>query len=155
MKTSAIIVFIQTLIISLNICTISQAQENEKTYPELGLVVGMPAFINVLGGYWFEPVGLRLSGMYLNNNTNGLQINLGYKVSEKLEKRHIIGLAFGKSQDQGSDYYYLGPTYDFYKNKFFLEAGISKIMHVNRGDFSSLPFWIIFQIGYVYNFKKK
>ena len=121
----------------------------------MGLVLGTPAFFNALAGYWFEPVGIRLSGMYLASNSNGLQLNAVYRFAENKKKSHNVGLAFGKSQDQGSDYYYLGPTYDFYKNKFFLEAGVCKIMHVNRGDFSSLPFWIIFQIGYVYNFQKK
>lgn len=96
---------------SFYIYNIAQAQEgnelktfNEKPYFELGLAAGIPGGLNVLAGYWIDPVGLRISGGYLYKNTNGLQLNLAYKVSKNTKTRHMVGIAFGKSQDRGCDY---------------------------------------------------
>ncbi len=126
--------------------------EIHNSFLEAGIVGGTPTFINVLGGYWFGLVGFRLSGMYLAYNSNGIQFNIGLKISEKTARRHCLGAAIGKSQDRGCDYYYLGPVYDFYYKDFFVEAGVCKIIHVIRGDFSSTPYWVILQVGYVHRF---
>jgi len=126
------------LFISFYINNMVQAQDEsepkefkKKSYFEVGIIAGTPAFINALNGFYIDPVGLRLSGMYLNKNTNGVQLNLEYKLSENIKTRHNLGIAIGKSQDSGCDYYYLGPVYDFYYKSFFLETGVSKIIHVN------------------------
>ncbi len=125
---------------------------HNNSFLEAGIVGGMPAYVNILCGYWIDPFGIRLSGMYLAYNSNGVQFNIGLKISEKAARRHCLGAAIGKSQDRGCDYYYLGPVYDFYYKDFFVEAGVCKIIHVIRGDFSSTPYWVILQVGYVHRF---
>ena len=126
-----------------------------KSYSELGLLGGMPAYINLTVGYYYKPIGIRLSGGFLNANSNGIQFNLNYKISDNYKIRHNIGLAVGKSQDTGCDYFYAGPVYDLTYKKFFVELGAGKVFEVRRGDFSDLPYWIIVQIGYVHRFLPK
>ena len=125
------------------------------SYSELALLGGGPTVINFSGSIWFKPVGIRVSGGYFETEMNGIQFNLNYKIKDNVTHRHSIGLAFGKSQDRGCEYSYFGPVYDFTYKKFFIEFGVCKVIHVERGDFSDLPYWIIFQIGYVYRFTNK
>ncbi|MCK4500279.1 hypothetical protein KAU11_07265, partial [Candidatus Babeliales bacterium] len=74
---------------------------NNNSFIEAGIVGGMPAYVNILFGYWLDPFGIRLSGMYLAYNSNGVQLNIGLKISEKTKSRHCLGAAVGKSQDRG------------------------------------------------------
>lgn len=121
-------------------------------YFEVGAIVGSPAYFNGAIGYWFGPVGSRLSGAYLGRFLNGIQFNLGYKLWDSANTLHNLGIAAGRSQDAGCDYSYLGPVYDLNYKRFFLEIGGGKVFNVRRGDFSSLPYWVILQIGYMYRF---
>lgn len=122
------------------------------SYFEAGAIVGSPSFLNGAVGYWFGPVGLRVSGGYSDRFQNGIQFNLGYKLCDNDRILRNLGIAVGRSQDLGCDYSYWGPVYDLNKKKFFLEIGVGRVFNVKRGDFSSLPYWIIFQIGYMYRF---
>ena len=159
LKLRKIFLLTQCCVLFLCISTTAQAtveieiEELKKdSYFEAGIVFGTPAGINALVGYCYNPVGVRLTGMYSNENMNGIHLALVYMVSEGEKSSHHVGIALGRSQDPGCDYYYSGPVYDYYYKHFFLEAGGGKILHVNRGDFSSLPYWIILQIGYVHRF---
>ena len=136
---------------------VENRQKNLKkdSYFEVGIFLGSPAFFNAGFGYWFGPVGLRLSGTYLSKDTNGIQFNLEYKLSDNAKIRHNLGIAVGRAQDPGCDYSYFGPVYDFTYKSFFLEIGAGKVFNVRRGDFSDLPYWIILQIGYVHRFFPK
>ena len=124
----------------------------KNSYFEAGVVIGSPSFFNGTIGYWFGPVGLRVSGMYSDESMNGIQFNLGYKLKDNAGTLRNLGIAVGRAQDPGCDYSYLGPVYDLNKKRFFLEIGVGKVFNVKRGDFSSLPYWAIFQIGYMYRF---
>jgi hypothetical protein len=151
------------IIFWLFICCINQQgicqQSNDtvsikkRSHFEIGLVAGTPYSISLLGGYWIDPLVFRASGMYYGYNKNGVQLNLGFEVGKKTNCIHCIGAAIGKAQDPGCDYYYLGPVYDLYYKRLYLELGPCKVIHVERGDFSDLPYWIILQVGYVYRFK--
>jgi len=37
----------------------------EGSYREMGINIGTPAALNAAFGYWFNSVGLRVSGMYI------------------------------------------------------------------------------------------
>ena len=124
----------------------------KESYFELAALEGTPTLINLSGAYWFKPVGLRLSGGYFDYNVNGMQFNLNYKLTDNLKTRHTIGMAIGKSQDQGCEYFYFGPVYDYTYKHLFVEVGVSKVFNVIRGDFSDLPYWVIIQVGYVHRF---
>ncbi len=121
-------------------------------YPEAGILFGSPAFPNFSAGYWFGPFGLRVSGMYNERHMNGIQFDAAFKLSDSRKFMHSIGAAVGRSQDPGCDYSYAGPAYSFNYKGFFLEAGVSKVFNVQRGDFSDLPYWVIFQVGYMWRF---
>ena len=126
-----------------------------KSYFELGLLGGMPAYINLTTGYYYKHIGFRISGGYINENSNGFQCNLNYKISDNYKIRHNIGVAIGNSQDTGCNYCYVGPVYDLTYKKIFIELGISKVFDVRSGDFSELPYWVLFQMGYVHRFLPK
>lgn len=127
------------------------------SYFEMGTNIGMPATINVAIGYWFGPVGLRLSGMYwgegTQKGTNGVQFNAGYKLSDNAKSLQNLGVAVGREQGPGCDWSYLGPVYNLNYKWFFLEIGLAKVLKVKRGAFGSLQF--IFQIGYMHRFFPK
>ena len=127
----------------------------EKSYVETGLLGGMPACFNLTAAYHYKPIGIRVSGGYLNDNSNGIQFNLNYKISDNYKIRHNIGIAVGRSQDTGCDFCYAGPVYDLTYKRIFVELGVGKVFEVRRGDFSDLPYWVIFQVGYVHRFLPK
>ncbi len=126
----------------------------KKSYFEAGVTFGTPAFLNAVAGYSTGPIVFHISGMYLGDSTNGFQINAAYKLKDNSKIRHTIGLAFAKSQDVGTNYYILGPAYELNYKKFYLETGLGRVVHVMRGEFDT-PYWIFFQIGYVYRFLPK
>jgi len=43
----------------------------------MGINTGTPAAPNAAFGYWFNSVGLRVSGIYYGQETNGVQLNFG------------------------------------------------------------------------------
>ena len=49
-----------------------------ESYPELGIVSSLQIISPALG-YWFGPYGVRVSGMYLNEELYEFHLNLGYK----------------------------------------------------------------------------
>ena len=142
-----------TLVLLLLYPCTARAENESRLYPEAGIVFLTPAFINALAGIWYEPVGIRISGMYSDKERKGIQVNSVVRLGGRNKVRHCAGIAAGLSGDPGCEYYYAGPVYDLYYGNFFLEAGISKILHVIRGDFSDLPFWVILQAGYVHRFR--
>ena len=141
----------------LAVGTVSAGTERGKDlrntrYPELGILIkGSPGF-GAMAGYWFGPFGFQLSGSYFGRRMNGVQFDAAIRVVDTTFRRHALGGAVGRSQDPGCDYSYIGPAYAYTRKHFFLEIGAGKTFNVKRGDFSDLPWWIIFQIGYVYRF---
>lgn len=115
---------------------------------ELGVNFGAPAFFNAALGYWHGPYLARISGMYMGETANGLQFNLGYKFVDDGKVTRTLGIAVASSQDAGCDWSYVGPFYDYTNENFFLEMGLAFPTEVRRGDFSNIPVWPIFQIGY-------
>ncbi len=121
---------------------------------EIGIAALMPATPTLAIGYTSDKWGIRATGMYWGQNSNGYQLATKYILGGKNYHSHWLGIAGGESQDPGCDYFYVGPAYEFRYKRFYAEGGISKVVHVNRGDFSDLPFWIILQIGYVWHIGK-
>ncbi len=142
------------LLVSLSVCTALAGTDHGKNlknthYPELGIVF---AGFGAMAGYWFGPFGFQLSGSYFGRRMNGAQFAAAIRISDTTLRRHALGGAVGRSQDPGCDYSYIGPVYSYTRKHLFLEIGAGKTFNVKRGDFSDLPWWIIFQIGYVYRF---
>ena len=119
---------------------------------EIGANFGAPAFFNAAAGYWFDPWGIRISGMYFEEKMNGAQLNVTYKYEDDGKVTRSFGVAVASSQDRGCDWSYLGPVYDYTNGAYFLEVGIVTPIAVRRGDFSKITIFPIFQIGYIYQF---
>ncbi len=136
----------------------SEPDSLEKALPQKGLEIGiaalMPAAPSLAIAYTSDKWGIRATGMYWGRNTSGYQLTTKYAFGGKNDHSHWLGVVGGESQDPGCDYFYVGPAYEFRYKRFYAEGGISKVVHVNRGDFSDLPFWIILQIGYVWHIGK-
>jgi hypothetical protein len=152
-KPLIIIIFFSFFFYSIQSCALEHSNEDLKSvwYFEAGGILGSPSIGGIVG-YWFGPVGIRVSGGYQEKRMNGIQFNLGYKLTDNNKTRHAVGVALGRSQDRGCDYSYLGPVYDLNYKWFFLEIGVGKVFNVKRGDFSDLPWWIILQVGYMHRF---
>jgi hypothetical protein len=87
-----------------------------ESYPELGLLFSLP-IISPAFGYWFGPYGVRVSGMYLEEDLNEFHLNLGYKRldNERKQRRrdlmkepimitlllelHIVGILYLEFED--------------------------------------------------------
>lgn len=117
---------------------------------EIGVNFGAPAFFNAALGYWHGPYIARISGMYMEEQANGLQFNLGYKYYDDAKVTRSFGIAVASSQDAGCDWSYLGPFYDYTNENFFFEMGIVAPIAVRRGDFSDITVFPIIQIGYMW-----
>ncbi len=68
----------------------------EDSYQEIGINIGTPAALNLAFGHWFNSVGVRVSGMYFGQ-TNGVQLNLGLKLSDNARRRHALFIIGGIS----------------------------------------------------------
>lgn len=124
-------------------------------YWELGINFGLPAVINLSGGYMYGPFAFRLSGMYYHQ-IYGVQLNAGLRMRDNEKYRHVLTLLAGRStNDFGFDGVYGGIAWNFYANGFFLEAGGTYGKYRYDEHRSYFEFDPAFQIGYVYRFVSK
>jgi hypothetical protein len=156
MKKSKLISIVLSAVFFFCICFLVSAQEEKQPEKftdnllfEFGGVFGTPAFLNAVAGCWFDQYGVRISGMYLGS-IYGIQLNIGYQLSQKKNIRHLIGIAAAKSKEPGSEFYFAGPFYNLNVRNFFLETGVNWVFHIEKGDFDRVPIWIFLQIGYVH-----
>lgn len=129
-------------------------------YFEMGANLGWPAVINGAVGYWFGPVGLRLSGMYWDGENqdgiNAVQCDIGYKLSDNVNTLHSVAVAGGTSRESlRGEWSYLGAAYCLNHKWFFLEIGLAKIVEIRREVYPIGSFQAIFQIGYMHRFLPK
>ena len=135
----------------------------EVSYPEVGLTTSS-LLISPNLGYWFGPMGVRFSGMYIGEEHNEAHLNLGYKWSDTAKTQHSINLLMGKivGSDPGADYdyTYLGVAYGLnftikgYRG-FFFELGMAKVLDDNLGNLADDPFVPCGSFGYMYRFTPK
>ena len=129
------------------------------SYREIGVNIGSPAIINLAIGQWNGPVNVRLSGMFYGNWARGVQLNIGYLLSENPKRSHSLGIIGGifsweSSEDiqfvgnvkSRSEWKYIGLAYNLYWGKFFLETGLT----IGKGTYSTPQ--AILQIGYMHRF---
>jgi hypothetical protein len=114
-------------------------------YLELGINFGTPAGLNLAAGYWFDEVGLRFTGMILEDLA-GIQANVGFKLSENSRRSHVLAVIAGVSEIVHKEWTYYGGVYELNLSGFFLQAGAT----FGRGGFSSPQ--LALQIGYMHSF---
>jgi hypothetical protein len=159
---------------AIEVDTIGPRDLRKDQYPELGLTLGTPGGANLVAGYWFGDVGVRLMGMTFASY-NGIQMNIGVKLSDNTNRSHALALVFGTSMFKETTYSFLAPdavikrywtygglAYSLNWHGFYLEGGLT----VGNGLFPFHFEWngklperstnpqAVFQIGYVYRFFK-
>jgi hypothetical protein len=118
----------------------------DMSYAEFGLTLGTPAGINFALGSWFGPIGFRVSGMQLGKRTAGIQVNVGYKLSDNATRSHVLAVVAGSLVAGFQSWGYAGVVYNLNLSGFFVEAGLT----AGSGSFTSPQ--AILQIGYVHRF---
>ncbi|MDT3739903.1 MAG: hypothetical protein RO257_10440 [Candidatus Kapabacteria bacterium] len=142
----------------------------KKTKSELGGTFGTPAVLNFVIGKHFDKYMVKASGLYLGRSAKGIQLELGLKLSEFKRTYHAISLVGGYSYleyeekkiydnniNRISEWTYGGLVYNLNTNGFYLQAGLSLgngLATNDLGEIVDMPNpQIIFQIGYVYQFR--
>lgn len=116
----------------------------DRPYWELGVNLGTPAGFNLAIGKWLGRFGLRVSGGTLGKPVNGIQINLGYKLSDNTDRSHSLAFMGGNSQAEARHWTYAGVAYNLNWGGFFLEVGLTG----GSGSYTNPQAAI--QIGYMY-----
>jgi tetratricopeptide (TPR) repeat protein len=124
-------------------------------YPEIGGSLGTPGFFNLMAGYEWEKLGVRLSGGGLNSRLWGAQGNLMLKVGEYRHLVHHVSLVGGLSEAGGPNnndvvrhWNYGGVGYDINWYGAFAELCLT----AGSGDYSGIQAGI--QLGYMYRFNQ-
>ena len=129
------------------------------SYPELGWTS-----YGITLGYWHKRIGLRLANYYFDEDSNGMRINLGYKLSDNEKTQQSLNLVTGRfvGSDPGADYdfAYAGITYgiNFSILRFsglFFEIGLGNVLQDNLGNVADDPVVPCANIGYLYRFTPK
>jgi len=111
-------------------------KESLKEYPVLGLTYGTPSILNLVGGYYLNDFGLKLSGAYWGG-TQGIQGDLSWKAVDNENVLidfsfiagavHTAGTSNGYSlwssgAWSGTDWNYGGVGFDVNYGGFFFEV---------------------------------
>lgn len=132
----------------------SQNVSNAGTFV-LGVTMGAPSGLSVLGGCSFADFGLRVSGGSWGKNWNGVQGDLSYSFVRSSPLTLSISVIAGQFQNktydtqQGGQYVqqkYYGLGYDMSMAGLFLQAGLA----TGPGEYSNPQF--TFQFGYLWEF---
>ena len=122
-----------------------------ESYTDAGINLGTPAGLNIAAARWFGVAGFGISGMYFRPTLNGIQADLGFRLSDNTDSRHVVALiggtsTAGTSASGAKIWNYAGVAYQWVTGGFLLEVGISG----GSGSFSSPQ--LLLQLGYVYRF---
>ena len=128
------------------------------SYPELGITASS-LIIHPSIGYWWGRPGLRVSGMYLNEDHNEFHLNLGYVISdsEKVQQSLNLLTSWVTGSDPGADYQYwaTGIAYGLNYRGFFFELGLARPWRDDIGNLEGDAFIPCGYFGYIYRFRLK
>lgn len=123
------------------------------SYPVIGVTLGTPAGLNCMTGYFFERIGLTVSGMFFGPSVlYGVQGSVLFMFKHSARTIHGISASGGYSyigaieNDPEAKWAYGCLSYVFNYRGFHLEAGLA----AGKGDFSNPQFYG--QIGYLHRF---
>ena len=133
-----------------------------ESYPEIGILSSLQLFSPALG-YWFGPYGVRVSGMYSNEELYELHLNLGFKRLDNVKKQRSINILLSRvvGFDPGADYDFtsLGIAYSwnslFGVRGLFVEFGMAKVLDDNLGNVKDEFLVPCGYFGYMYRFIPK
>jgi hypothetical protein len=120
----------------------------------LGGAFGSPGIANLVGGYYFNGWGVRVSGGMIPFSAGGVQIEVLKNLSSTQDFSHNLHLGVGSLFiDNGSSFWgydwwdYIAIGYDLNWHGFYVSGDLS----FGEGTYSSPQ--ILGQIGYVYEFR--
>jgi hypothetical protein len=125
-------------------------------FPVFGAAFGTPAGLNLVGGYYFTPWGVRVSAMYWGRLA-GVEVeflrNIGrtgifsHNVHVGVGTMQIGSSYFDFSNDVYFDWTYISAGYDLNLSGFHASIGFS----LGSGDFANPQ--LMLQLGYVHEFR--
>jgi hypothetical protein len=121
----------------------------KKYFPYFGVTLGTPSGLNLVFGYNINKIGLRISGLYLDQ-IYGTQFNISYLIENYHHYEHGPTIFASYSRGAGTatsePFTWMGAGVGYYLNLggFFIEGGVSW----GTGTYSSPQAAI--QLGYVY-----
>jgi len=154
------IVTCMLLIIFMLLCTNAMGTENNNkpSYWELGINSSLRLFRPSVG-YWWNPLGVRFSGIYLAADDQEFQFDLGYAFHDSHKIQHSINLVtFSEvGSDPGADYDFIatGVTYSVNYRGLFLELGLAVPWKDDIGNLENDPVVPCLNWGYIYRFRSK
>jgi len=123
-------------------------------YPEVGITRSM--LFRPSLGYWWNRMGVRLSGMYLNKDSHVFQFNLGYAFYDSVKLQHSANLVtcWVVGSDPGADYRFgaTGFSYSINYRGFFFELGLAMPWRDDIGNLEDDPVVPCMSWGYIYRF---
>jgi hypothetical protein len=133
---------------------VSTRRMSDKSFWSIGVAVGTPAIVNLIGGYNFSEWGIRLSGGIVPETAAGLQFDLRRNVGYSGSLAHNLHVGVGSLVlDNGNPWIsydwwdYVAIGYDLNWGGFYLAGDLS----FGEGTYSSPQ--ILAQIGYVHEFR--
>jgi hypothetical protein len=134
-----------------------KADENDHlSYPELGITTS-GLLIHPSIGYWWDRIGLRVTGMYINKDHHEFHLNIGYAFSDSATVQQSINLltSWVAGSDPGADYRYgaTGIAYSLNYRGFFFEIGLARPWRDDLGNLAHDPVVPCGYWGYIHRFR--
>lgn len=130
-------------------------QPKYPSYMELGITVS--AIVHPSIGYWWGRKGLRVSGMYYDDDHYEYHLNMGYVLFNTEKAQHSVNLltSWVVGSDPGADYHYgaTGLAYGMNRKGFFFEIGLAIPWKDEIGNLADDPVIPCGYWGYIYQFK--
>jgi hypothetical protein len=133
------------------------AGSGDARFIALGAGIGTPAGFTFIGGLYFAPVALRISGGVWGQRWNGFQGDLSLifnhtsafaqgvsLVAGVFRTNPVLPDAAGNLSEQTKSVHYVGGTFDMYLAGFFLQIGLAH----GRGDYPNPQ--LLMQTGYLF-----
>jgi len=151
---------VRSLLLTVAIVMIlsTNALGNEKqiklAYPEVGITRSLLFRPSI--GYWWNRAGVRLSGMYLEEDLHEFQLNFGYAFYESVKLQQSINLVtcWVVGSDPGADYRFgaTGLAYNINYRGIFFELGLAVPWRDDIGNLEDDPVVPCMSWGYIYRF---
>jgi hypothetical protein len=129
-----------------------------ESYPELGIMTNFD-YLKPSIGYWWGNKGLRLTGVYLDDERYSFHLNVAYELSAPDRWQHSLNLLTNwyAGSDPGAIYQYAatGLAYSVNYQGFFVEMGLCVPWRDDIGNLASDPVVPCGYWGFVYRFKPK
>lgn len=158
MVNKKVLLFIFTLIalfFSYSFATTSSKCLLDQKYFEQGVVFLTPGGANYTLGYWWNRLGMRYTLGYVPKSLFGSQIELRFRLIDKIKYRHSLSFGLGSSimsrgkifPEPQHYYHYVAGFYNFRYKHFFSQLGIG-------GGFGTISSpRALFQCGFIFTNK--